>query len=61
IIAHSRYDRFPVIDSEGRFIGLINYTEIRNLLFEPTLMPLVVAGDLVSSEKHTVSPDQPLR
>ncbi|NIQ94233.1 MAG: CBS domain-containing protein, partial [Desulfuromonadales bacterium] len=21
IIAHSRYDRFPVIDSEGRFIG----------------------------------------
>lgn len=61
IIAHSRYDRFPVVDSEGGFLGLINYTEIRELLFEPTLMPLVVAGELVSAEKHAVYPDQPLR
>lgn len=61
IIAHSRYDRFPVVDREERFVGLINYTEIRNLLFEPTLMPLVVAEDLVSAEKHAVGPDQPLR
>jgi len=60
IIAHSRYDRFPVVDGEDRFLGLINYTEIRELLFEPTLMPLVVAGELVSPEKHAVKPDQPL-
>jgi len=60
IIAHSRYDRFPVVDAEGRFLGMINYTEIRELLFEPTLMPLVVAGELVSSEKNAVNPDQPL-
>jgi Kef-type K+ transport system membrane component KefB len=29
VIAHSRYDRFPVVDRNRRFIGMINYTEIR--------------------------------
>jgi len=60
-IAHSRYDRFPVVDGEGRFLGMIDYTEIRNLLFEPSLVPLVVAGDLVAGSHHAVAPDQPLR
>lgn len=61
IIAHSRYDRFPVVDGEGRFLGMIDYTEIRNLLFEPSLVPLVVAGDLVSTSRHELAPDQSLR
>jgi CBS domain-containing protein/Kef-type K+ transport system membrane component KefB len=60
-IAHSRYDRFPVVDEEGRFLGMINYTEIRNLLFEPALVPLVVAGDLVAAQPYAVGPDDPLR
>jgi Kef-type K+ transport system membrane component KefB/CBS domain-containing protein len=60
-IAHSRYDRFPVVDEQGRFLGMIDYTEIRNLLFEPTLAPLVVAGDLVNTVQKSLTPDQPLR
>jgi Kef-type K+ transport system membrane component KefB/CBS domain-containing protein len=61
LISHSRYDRFPVVDAEDRFIGMINYTEIRNLLFEPSLSGLVVAGDLVSPLRQAIGPDQPLR
>lgn len=60
-IAHSRYDRFPVVDDHGRFIGVIDYTEIRNLLFEPALVPLVVAGDLTATAQYCLHPDQPLR
>jgi len=60
-IAHSRYDRFPVVDAEGNFLGMINYTEIRNLLFEPALVPLVVAGDLLAANPHAIPPDMPLR
>jgi Kef-type K+ transport system membrane component KefB len=60
-IAHSRYDRFPVIDAEGRFVGMINYTEIRSLLFEPAMARLVIASDLVSPLRHALFPDQPLR
>jgi len=60
-IAHSRYDRFPVVDDNNRFVGVIDYTEIRNLLFEPTLVPLVVAGDLTTTASYCLRPDQPLR
>jgi Kef-type K+ transport system membrane component KefB len=60
-IAHSRYDRFPVVDDNQRFIGVIDYTEIRNLLFEPALVPLVVAGDLTTSATYALKPDQTLR
>jgi len=61
VIAHSRYDRFPVVDDQNRFLGMIDYTEIRNLLFEPDLVPLVVAGDLASAGTPTLHPDQSLR
>ena len=61
VIAHSRYDRFPVVDDEQNFIGIINYTEIRNLLFDPSLSDLLVARDLVSSAHHSIPPDTPLR
>lgn len=60
-IAHSRYDRFPVVDDRENFLGMIDYTEIRNLLFEPDLAPLVVAGDLVTSAGHYLYQDQSLR
>ena len=40
IIAHSRYDRFPVVDDNQDFVGIINYTEIRNLLFDQSLSDL---------------------
>jgi len=46
-IAHSRYDRFPVVDENGRFLGVIDYEDIRDILFEPSLSQLVVAHDLV--------------
>ncbi|MDX2478825.1 MAG: cation:proton antiporter, partial [Desulfuromusa sp.] len=61
VIAHSRYDRFPVIDDERNFIGMINYTEIRNLLFDPSLSDLLVAKDLASSTVFSIPPDTPLR
>lgn len=61
IIAHSRYDRFPVVDDDQNFVGIINYTEIRNLLFDQSLSGLLVARDLVSAPKHSIPPDIPLR
>ena len=61
IIAHSRYDRFPVVDDNQDFVGIINYTEIRNLLFDQSLSDLLVARDLVSSPHHSISPNISLR
>jgi CBS domain-containing protein len=61
IIAHSRYDRFPVTDDDQNFVGIINYTEIRNLLFDESLTDLLVARDLVTSNVISIPPDAPLR
>jgi CBS domain-containing protein len=61
LIAHSRYDRFPVVDERSHFIGMIDYTEIRNLLFEPSLAQLVVASDLATPAHHAIDPEQTLR
>jgi Kef-type K+ transport system membrane component KefB len=60
-ISHSRYDRFPVIDRNNNFVGIIDYTEIRNLLFEPSLAKLIVASDLVVPNHNALGPDQSLR
>ena len=61
VIAHSRYDRFPVVDNDDNFIGIIDYTEIRNLLFDQSLADLLVARDLLSPKLSAVSPDATLR
>lgn len=60
-ISHSRYDRFPVQDRNGDFVGMIDYTEIRSLLFDSGLSMLVVAGDLVSGTPLDLTPDMTLR
>jgi len=61
VLAHSRYDRLPVVDKDEHFLGVIDYTEIRDLLFEPDLAPLVVASDLTTSTSLVFRPDQSLR
>lgn len=61
LIAHSRYDRFPVVDDQDHFVGMIDYSEIRNLLFEPSLAQLIVANDLVQTARAQLHPDQSLR
>jgi Kef-type K+ transport system membrane component KefB len=60
-IAHSRYDRFPVVDDRNNFIGIINYTDIRNLLFDQSLANLLVARDLVSTPHHSIAPEITLK
>ena len=61
LIAHSRYDRFPVVNDQDQFIGMIDYSEIRNLLFEPSLAQLIVANDLVHTARAQLCPDLSLR
>ena len=60
VIAHSRYDRFPVVDDNQNFVGMINYTEIRNMLFDQSLADLLVARDLATTGQ-SIPPDTPLR
>lgn len=46
-ISHSKYDRFPVTDQNDNFIGVIDYQDIRDILFDKSLANLIVAKDMV--------------
>ena len=61
LIAHSRYDRFPVVDAQNRFEGIIVYADIRDILFDPILSRLIIAIDLAKPEHLSVHPRQTLR
>ncbi|MGB1719625.1 MAG: cation:proton antiporter, partial [Candidatus Latescibacterota bacterium] len=60
LIAHSRYDRFPVVDGEDRFEGVIAYEDIRDMLFDPYTSNLVIAADLVKPLSLIAFPQQTL-
>ena len=60
LIAHSRYDRFPVVDREDRFEGVIAYEDIRDMLFDPYTSNLVIAADLVKPLSRIAFPQQTL-
>lgn len=60
LIAHSRYDRFPVVDEQKHFHGIIVYEDIRDIIFDPSLGALVIAIDLVRPDHPLAHPGQTL-
>ncbi|RMF86708.1 MAG: chloride channel protein [Nitrospirae bacterium] len=51
---------FPVLDAEGRMVGIISLNDIRTVLLEEELANLVVVADLMTREVITVYPDDTL-
>jgi Kef-type K+ transport system membrane component KefB/predicted transcriptional regulator len=59
-IAHSRYDRFPITDENNHFVGLIDYADIRDVIFDASLTHLVLAKDIMKPKSITLTPEQTL-
>lgn len=59
-ISHSKYDRFPVTDQNDNFIGVIDYQDIRDILFDKSLANLIVAKDMVKPVPLVLYGDQTL-
>ncbi|MBN2467983.1 MAG: cation:proton antiporter [Deltaproteobacteria bacterium] len=59
-IEHSRYNQFPVVDREGIFVGLIAYQEIRDSLYDESIRHLIIAKDLATPPKVSVSTEMTL-
>lgn len=55
----SRKDsEYPVVDSEGRVIGIISINDLKDFLFErDSLSSLLIAGDLISAEFEPLLPE----
>jgi CBS domain-containing protein len=55
----SRYNHFPVVDGQDRFVGMIHFADLRDMLYDPHMRELVTAVDLASPD-DMVPADMPL-
>lgn len=54
LVTGSRDTHFPVIDSQGKLIGILSINDIREFLFESSLSKVVVARDIANPNVVTV-------
>lgn len=54
VLGHSRNDRIPVLDRNGKLVGQIRYADLAHTLFDEALSSLVVARDLITPEPLTL-------
>ena len=59
-LGHSRYDRLPVVNDNDELVGVIQYRDISEVLFDPSLRNLVVAGDIATEDHITLTPEDTL-
>ena len=60
MVEQSRYNHFPVIDEDGLLVGVIHFSDIRGLIYNPDLCDLVAAADLANPDTQAVAQDTPL-
>jgi CIC family chloride channel protein len=61
LVTGSRDTHFPVIDSQGKLIGILSINDVREFLFEESLAKVVVARDVANPNVVTVSWDESLQ
>lgn len=60
LFAQSHHAAFPVVDDDGRLVGVVDEPALREAVVEAGLDDLVVAADLIG-DTPTLLPDEPLR
>lgn len=48
-VERSRFNHFPVIDSEGHLAGMIRFADIRDVIYDPLTRELITAVDLADA------------
>ncbi len=59
-IERSTYSRFPVVDDDGHFCGLLHFSDVREVIYDPAVSQLVTALDLGDAASTLVPMDMPL-
>jgi CIC family chloride channel protein len=59
-IARSKRDLFPVLDDEGKLLGMIKLNDIRNLIFEQDLYEKISVRELMYMPEFFISPNDPM-
>jgi predicted transcriptional regulator len=59
-LEQSHFNTLPVVDDENQLKGVIRYTNLQNVLFDPALGALVRAEDLAVPSFQMLYPDEPV-
>jgi CBS domain-containing protein len=59
-IERSTYSHFPVVRANGDLAGVIHFSDVRDVMYDPTLRALVTAVDFADSESPIVPMNMPL-
>ncbi len=59
-IERSTYSHFPVVQDNGEFSGVIHFSDVRDVIYDPSLSALVTAVDLADPDSRPVPADMPL-
>lgn len=59
-VEHSRYNHFPVVDDDDQLLGVIHFSDLRDMIYDPSLRYLVTAVDLADTSTRVVDMDMPL-
>ncbi len=61
VVSETTFSNFPVVDSQGRMVGIISLNDVRRVIFdEDVLKGLVIARDICTPDVITVSLDDDL-
>jgi CIC family chloride channel protein len=60
LIATSRQNYFPVVDGEGKFVGIFSSDDVRSHLFNDTVWELAIARDVMTTRIVSVTPESDL-
>lgn len=56
-ISDSNRNLYPVVDKYGNLKGMVKFTEVKSLIFEPELYDTVKVKDLMYMPEHFISPE----
>lgn len=60
ILADTQQHYFPVVDSDGRLVGIFSGDDVRAYLYDETIWKLAVARDVMTSNVVAVTPEDDL-
>jgi CBS domain-containing protein len=60
VIERSTYTHFPVVDDDGNYVGVIHFSDVRDVIYDPALRHLITALDFANAESEVVPMDMPL-
>jgi CIC family chloride channel protein len=60
VIAQSNRNIFPVVDVEGKLLGILLLDEVRNIMFQPRLYKRFTVKQLMNSPQATLTNTMPM-